>query len=86
MSLFHGPDGVVTLMFADDEWTRDEQGTTPCPAGATAQITITAEYPMPPQLDDPIALLAGRGSQTVAAGGACTGGGDFQDKFERIGD
>jgi len=59
MSLFHGPDGVVTLMFADDEWTRDEQGTTPCPAGATAQITITAEYPMPPQLDDPIALLAG---------------------------
>ena len=50
------------------------------------QVTITAEYPMPEQMDDPIALLTGRGSQTVAAGGACTGGGDFEDKFERTGD
>jgi serine/threonine-protein kinase len=86
MSLFHGPDGVVTLMFADDQWTRNEQGATPCPAGGTAQMTITAEYPMPMQLDDPIALLTGHGSQTIAPGGACTGGGDFQDKFEREGD
>lgn len=85
MSLFHGPDGVITLMFADDKWTRNEQGTSPCPAGGTAQITITAEYPMPTQLDDPIAVLTGRGSQTVAAGGACAGGGDFEDVFERTG-
>jgi len=86
MSLFHAPDGVVTLMFADDKWTRNEQGATPCPTGGTAQMTVTAEYPMPPQLDDPIALLTGRGRQTIALGGACTGGGDFEDKFERVGD
>nr|WP_029113814.1 serine/threonine-protein kinase [Mycobacterium sp. URHB0044] len=86
MSLFHGSDGVVTLMFADDKWTRDEQGATPCPAGGTVQMTITAEYPMPTQLDDPIALLTGHGKQTIEPGGACTGGGDFQDKFERVGD
>jgi hypothetical protein len=86
MSLFHAADGVVTLMFANDKWTRDEQDTTTCAAGGTAQATITAEYPMPAQVDDPIALLTGRGSQTIAPGGACTGGGDFTDKFERTGD
>ncbi|MCU1701457.1 MAG: serine/threonine protein kinase [Mycobacterium sp.] len=86
MSLFHAGGGAVTLMYADDKWTRNEQGTTTCSAGGTAQITITAEYPMPRQLDDPIAVLTGRGSQTVAAGGACTGGGDFEDQFQRTGD
>jgi hypothetical protein len=74
------------LMFAGDKWTRNEAGTTMCGGGGTAQITITAEYPMPVQIDDPIALLTGRGSQTVAAGGACTGGGDFTDEFRRTGD
>jgi serine/threonine protein kinase len=86
MSLFHAGGGAVTLMYADDKWTRNEQGTTTCGAGGTAQITITAEYPMPRQLDDPIAVLTGRGSQTVAAGGDCTGGGDFEDQFQRTGD
>jgi serine/threonine-protein kinase len=86
MSLFHAPDGVVTLIFAEDKWTRNEAGTTMCPGGGTAQVTITAEYPMPPQLDDPIAQLTGRGRQTVSAGGACAGGGDFTDTFERTGD
>jgi serine/threonine protein kinase len=86
MSLFHAGGGAVTLMYADDKWSRNEKGATTCGAGGTAQVTITAEYPMPRQLDDPIALLSGRGSQTVAAGGACTGGGDFEDKFERTGD
>ena len=28
MSLFHGADGAVTLMFDKDKWTRNEQGTT----------------------------------------------------------
>ena len=83
MSLFHATDGVVTLMFAKDKWTRYEHGTTRCAADGTAQMTVAAEYPMPQQMDDPIALLTGRGRQTVAAGGACTGGGDFTDKFER---
>ena len=41
---------------------------------------------MPTQLDDPISLLTGRGSQTVSAGGDCAGGGDFTDTFERTGD
>jgi serine/threonine-protein kinase len=49
-------------------------------------VTINAEYPLPPQLDDPIPLLTGRGKQTVAAGGDCVGGGDFQSTFERVGD
>jgi hypothetical protein len=86
MSLFHAVEGVVTLMFANDKWTRNEGGTTTCASGGTAQMTITAEYPMPPQLDDPIALLTGRGRQTVSAGGDCAGGGDFTDTLERTGD
>jgi serine/threonine-protein kinase len=86
MSLFHADGGVVTLMFANDKWTRNEHGTTMCAGGGTAQVTFTAEYPMPVQIDDPIALLTGRGTQTIAAGGACTGGGDFQDEFRRTGD
>jgi serine/threonine protein kinase len=86
MSLFHGPDGAVTLMYANDEWTRNEQGTTNCGGGGAAQITVNAEYPMPTQIEDPLALLTGSGNLVVAAGVACTGGGDFQDKFERTGD
>ena len=86
MSLFHASGGAVTLIFAKDKWTRNEVGTTQCAAGGTAQATITAEYPLPPELDDPIAQLNGRGTQTIAPGGACTGGGDFEDKFERTGD
>ncbi|WP_232004711.1 serine/threonine-protein kinase [Mycobacterium sp. ACS1612] len=86
MSLFHGTDGAVTLMFANDKWTRAEQGTTTCGAGGTAQITINAEYPLPAEMGDPIAVLTGRGNQSVAAGGACTGGGEFNDRFERTGD
>ena len=73
-------------MFADDKWTRNEEGTTMCSASGSAHVTITAEYPLPAQLDDPIAVLTGRGKQTMAAGGDCTGGGDFEDRFERTGD
>jgi serine/threonine-protein kinase len=86
LSLFHASDGVVTLIYATDKWTRNEQGTVMCGGGGTSQMTITAEYPLPAQMDDPIALLTGHGTQTIAAGGACNGGGDFNDKFERTGD
>jgi serine/threonine-protein kinase len=86
MSLFHAPDGVVTLVFSGGKWTRDEAGMTPCPGGGTAHITVTAEYPLPDRMDDPIAVLTGRGTQNVAAGSACAGGGDFVDTFERTGD
>jgi hypothetical protein len=44
---------------------------------------ITAECPMPQTLDDPISVLSGRGTQTIAPGSPCTGGGAFQDRFER---
>jgi hypothetical protein len=86
MSLFHAPDGIVTLMFANNKWTRNEQGTAPCQQGGTANITVTAEYPLPEQLKDPIPLLTGRGTQSVAPGSACPAGGDFTDRFERTGD
>jgi serine/threonine protein kinase len=86
MSLFSAPDGVVTLMFATDKWTRNEQGVTPCPKGGTSQITLTAEYPMPQQLQDPLQELDGQGRQDVAPGSACPAGGDLDDKFTRTGD
>ena len=86
MSLFHAGGQAVTLMYADRKWTRNEQGNTACAAGGTAKVTITAEYPMPATLDDPISVLTGRGTQTIAPGSACTGGGDFEDRFERTGD
>jgi serine/threonine protein kinase len=86
MSLFHGSDGAVTLMFAKDKWTRNEQGTTMCGGGGTAQIAVNAVYPLPAEMEDPIAVLTGQGNEAVAAGGACTGGGDFNDRFERAGD
>ena len=47
MSLFHAGGQAVTMMYADDKWTRNEKGTTACAAGGTAKMTITAEYPMP---------------------------------------
>ncbi len=86
LSLFHAADGAVTLIFADGKWTRNEQGTATCPGGGTARVTITAEYPEPTQMDDPISVLTGRGQQTVNDGGDCAGGGDFTDQFERTGD
>lgn len=86
MSLFHAGGAAVTLVYADQKWTRNEQGTATCTGGGTAKVTITAEYPMPGTLDDPIAALPGRGTQTIAPGSACTGGGDFEDRFERTGD
>jgi serine/threonine-protein kinase len=86
MSLFHAPDGVVTLMFGSGKWTRNEEGTIPCDRGGSAQIKITAEYPLPEQLQDPIPVLAGHGSQNASPGSACGSSGDFDDKFVRTGD
>lgn len=74
MSLFHAGVEAVTLIYADGKWTRNEKGATPCTAGGTAQMTITADYPEPVQMDDPIAVLTGRGTQTIAPGGGCTVG------------
>jgi serine/threonine protein kinase, bacterial len=84
MSLFHAPDGVVPLVFSGGKWTRDDEGTVPCNLGGTVHIKLTAEYPLPDPLQEPIPVLTGNG-QNVSTGSACTGG-DFEDKFERTGD
>ena len=84
MSLFHAPDGVVPLVFSDGKWTRDDEGTAACNLGGTTQIKITATYPLPDPLQEPIPVLTGQG-QNVSTGSTCVGG-DFEDKFVRTGD
>jgi serine/threonine protein kinase, bacterial len=84
MSLFHAPDGVVPLVFSGGKWTRDDEGTVPCNLGGTAHIKLTAEYPLPDPLQEPIPVLTGNG-KNITTESACTGG-DFEDKFERTGD
>jgi serine/threonine-protein kinase len=84
MSLFHAIDGVVPLVFGGGKWTRDDEGTVPCNTGGTAHIKLSAEYPLPDPLQDPIPLLTGHGHNETT-GSTCAGG-DFEDKFERTGD
>ena len=84
MSLFHAIDGVVPLIFSGAKWTRDDEGTVPCNLGGTTHIKLSAEYPLPDPLQDPIPLLTGHG-HNESTGSACAGG-DFEDKFERTGD
>ncbi|MFZ0905772.1 MAG: serine/threonine-protein kinase [Mycobacterium sp.] len=84
MSLFHAPDGDAPLVFSGGKWTRDDEGTVPCNLGGTAHIKLTAEYPLPDPLQEPIPVLTGNG-QNVTTESACAGGG-FEDKFERTGD
>lgn len=84
MSLFHAIDGVVPLVFSGGKWTRDDEGIVPCNTGGTAQIKLSAEYPLPDPLQDPIPLLTGHGHNEIT-GSTCAGG-DFEDKFERTGD
>jgi serine/threonine-protein kinase len=84
MSMFHAPDGVVPLVFAAGKWTRDDVGTVPCNLGGMTQIKITAEYPLPADLQDPIPVLTGHGTN-ISTGSTCSGG-EFEDKFVRTGD
>ncbi len=84
MSLFHAPDGDVPLVFGSGKWTREDEGTVPCGSGGMTHIKITAEFPLPDPLQDPIPVLTGHG-QNVSTGSTCPGG-DFEDKFVRTGD
>jgi serine/threonine-protein kinase len=84
MSLFHAIDGAVPLVFGGGKWTREDEGTVPCNTGGTAHIKLSAEYPLPEPLQDPIPLLTGHGHNETT-GSTCAGG-DFEDKFERTGD
>ena len=84
MSLFHAIDGVVPLVFSGNKWTRDDEGTVPCNSGGTSHIRLSAEYPLPDPLQDPVPVLIGHGHNETT-GSTCAGG-DFEDKFERTGD
>jgi serine/threonine-protein kinase len=85
ISLFHAPkSGVVTLIFSNGKWTQNSKGMAPCRLSGSAMVTVTAEYPLPQPPDDPIPLLTGHG-QAVSDESTCQGG-EFDIKFERIGD
>jgi serine/threonine-protein kinase len=84
LSVLHAPGGMVILVFKDGKWTQDSQGTTKCRLGNSTTVKVIAEYPLPQPPDDPIPLLTGHG-QTVSTESDCVGG-DFEVKFERIGE
>jgi serine/threonine-protein kinase len=84
MSVFHNPNAMEALVFDRAKWTRDVEGDTACPAGGTAHIKVTEDYPLPQPPQDPITLLTGHG-HIESTGTACTGG-DVEEKLVRTGD
>jgi serine/threonine protein kinase, bacterial len=84
LSLFHAIDGVIPLVFSGNKWTRNDQGAVPCAPGVTGHFTLTAEYPLPDPLQDPIQVLTGHGHNDIDESSCVKG--DFEDKFERTGD
>ena len=83
MSYFHNPDVAVPLVFGGGKWTQNvDYG--PCPAGGTAHVKITAQYPLPAPPQDPITLLTGHAHQE-ATGSACVSF-DADGEFVRTGD
>jgi serine/threonine protein kinase, bacterial len=85
MSFFHGPGGVVPLVFGSGKWIRDSEGDTSCSTGGTAHTKVTADYPLPQPPQDPITLLTGHG-HIESTGTVYVGSFDFGDKFVRTGD
>jgi serine/threonine protein kinase, bacterial len=77
-------DEVVPLVFSGGNWARDDEGTVPCYLRGTVNIKLSAEYPLPDPLQDPIPLLTGH-AHKATTGSTCAGG-DFEEKFERTGD
>ncbi len=84
MSFFHSPNHEQALVFESVKWIEDLEGDSPCPAGGTYHKKVTADYPLPQPLQNPITLLTGHG-YIDATGSACVGT-DFDAKFVRTGD
>lgn len=84
ISAFHAADGGVTLVFVNGKWIRNEEGIVPCAKSGTTHIKITADFPLPDPLEDPISVLEGHGQNTSTTP-ECSGG-DFTEKFVRTGD
>ncbi|MDT5095213.1 MAG: hypothetical protein QOH60_4576 [Mycobacterium sp.] len=84
ISLMHAPDGVVTLVFGNGQWAQDTQGAVKCKLGNTVQVKITGTYPLPSPPDEPIQLLTGHG-RVDSPDTSCVGG-EFNAKYERVGD
>ena len=63
MSLFHAGGSAVTLVYADEKWTRTT-GTAMCGDAHGEGDDGIAEYPMPTTMDDPILGVTGRGTET----------------------
>ncbi|MDP7707509.1 serine/threonine-protein kinase [Mycobacterium sp. TY815] len=72
------------FIFENGAWTRNTEEDTPCPAGGTSHTRLTAVFPLPNPVPDPITQLSGGGLSTVT-GSACTGG-HYDEVFTRTGD
>ncbi|OBH91926.1 protein kinase, partial [Mycobacterium sp. E2733] len=85
MSYFHNPKRAAPLVFGGGTWTRDVEGDVQCPGGGTTHAKVTAQYPLPQPLQDPITPLTGHGHRERT--GACgVGQWDFDSKLVRTGD
>lgn len=83
ISYFHNDAHIVALVYADGQWTDNEEYEGTCSKGGMAHIKRTSVSPLPQPPQDPVTLLVGHGVETIS--GACTGG-DYEIRFERTGD
>jgi serine/threonine-protein kinase len=72
------------FIFVNGAWTRNTEEDSPCPAGGTSHTRLTAVFPLPSPVPDPIPQLSGGGVETIS-GSACTGG-HYDEVFTRTGD
>jgi serine/threonine protein kinase len=84
MSLFVGTDTVMSMVFGNEMWTRNEAFDTACPAGGTEHVKQSAQFRLPQTPQDPITLLTGHGRRD-STGSACISD-DYDQKFVRTGD
>jgi Protein kinase domain len=75
------------IVFADGKWTYNFDGMSHCNdrIGGSFPTKVSYEMPLPQPLQDPIALLTGRGHRETT-GGNCAGSYDEDWKYERTGD